>query len=653
MRFLRICAITALLAVLAAACSPAPAPTPVAVLPIRLLTFWESQTDTLTTADPGRSWQFVGSEGDAIEIIVEGEGLVLELQNEAGAALAAGSPLRITLPLAGRYAAIVRLFSGERADYRISLNYTDRPTPTVPTPTFTPSRTPTPTPTHTLTPIPSDTPTPSPTFTPSNTLTPSQTFTPSHTPTPIYAALGTFRGSLIPSAITEAAFLSSFERHIYTFEGQAGTYVTLRLDPVDGAPLDPILYMYAPDGTAVAMDDNAGGGLSALLSDLRLPRDGEFIVQALGRATGDGSASSYRLSFESSAAPAAFVPSTQVPTPTVQFGTIVPQSAEVLSERVPASGRIDRPGAVRRYLINAQPTDIVTIGAYPAVGSPVLPRIQVINPSGESMFEASALRENGGVAIAPGLGLLEGGTYIVFITADSGSTGDFLISYGSGEAHSEVLRGSLPANTSANGYLPARGWSDVWSIYLNAGDVLRASFTSQTPRFDPSARMFAPDGTLLVQDDNGADGINPQINLTASVTGWYTLNVTAAGANSYGAYALSWTYLAQAPTPTPRSASRLLLSASEAVVAQTYAYFPFQAPASGTVTVAVDGFDGVDPVAEIVAADGTIVAAGDDSPGSLNPLFDATLTPGESYVLRVSGYGGTSGRVEVTVEAQS
>lgn len=642
-----------LILLLAAACAPAAAPTPVVVLPIRLLTFWETQTDTLTTADPARSWQFIGSEGDAIEIVVEGENLVLELMNESGAALAAGNPVRLTLPLSGRYAAVVRLFDEERSEYTIRLGYTDRPTPTIPTPTRTPSLTRTPTPTFTPTPTPSHTMTPSPTFTPSNTPTPSQTFTPSYTPTPLYADLGTFRGSIVAGSITEGSFLSSFERHIYTFAGQAGSYVTLALAAAESSLLDPVIYLYGPDGSAIAMDDNAGEGTSALLHDIRLPASGEYIVQALSKVTRDSDAGIYRLSFDQNAAPALFVGSTPAPTPTVPFGTIVPLATDRLTERIPASGIIDRPGAVRRYLFSGFANDIVTIGGYAAIGSAVQLRLQLISPTGEALFETSALRENGGVAIVPLILLPITGSYSIYVTAENDTTGDFLLAYGRGEAHSEVLRGSLPANTSANGYLPGRGWSDVWSLYLHAGDVLRAAITSQTPRFDPAAALSAPDGTILVRDDNTADGINPLINYTASVSGWHTLTVTAASAGSYGAYAVSWSYLAQAATPTPRSASRSLLSAAELLPPQTYLYFPFQSPAGGRVTIYVDGFGAVDPVAEILNAAGEVVAQGDDSIGSLNPLFDAELIPYTTYTLRVSGYGGSSGAIEVRVEAQS
>ncbi len=46
--------------------------------------------------------------------------------------------------------------------------------------------------------------------------------------------------------------------------------------------VDPVLTLFDPAGQAIATDDNSGGGTTALLRDIRLPVDGDYIIQALG-----------------------------------------------------------------------------------------------------------------------------------------------------------------------------------------------------------------------------------------------------------------------------------------------------------------------------------------------------------------------------------
>jgi hypothetical protein len=87
------------------------------------------------------------------------------------------------------------------------------------------------------------------------------------------------------------------------------------------------------------------------------------------------------------------------------------------------------------------------------------------------------------------------------------------------------------------------------------------------------------------------------------------------------------------------------------VPAQTYLSYPFQGFAGQHVGIQVIAISPeLDPVAVLQAPDGTIIAQGDDSEDSLNPIFEAVLPVTGTYVLRVNGYNATSGTVEVLVE---
>lgn len=63
------------------------------------------------------------------------------------------------------------------------------------------------------------------------------------------------------------------DRLVYTFEGSAGDIVDLRAGSGD---FDPVLSLYAPEGTLIATDDDSGGQLSALIREQTLPDSGLY-----------------------------------------------------------------------------------------------------------------------------------------------------------------------------------------------------------------------------------------------------------------------------------------------------------------------------------------------------------------------------------------
>jgi hypothetical protein len=649
------------LLMLLAACSTAPTPTQVAVVPIRLIDFWDIQTDTLTPEDAARDWQFIGRNGDRIRIVVSADsGLPLTVTLQNNTVVAEGRDITLTLPGEGTYTLRVELSGDISAAYTVALTYTDRPTPTVPSPTpsvtltpsltFTPSRTTTRTPTRTHTPSL----TPTVTDTPTNTLTPSITPTPSSTATPVYAPLGSLVGRLTNGLTVRGTFISSFERHIYDFAGSAGQYATIQMICANGACLedgvDPVLTLYDPQGAPVAMDDNTYGGGGALLRNILLPGEGTYYVQAVS----SGAAGDYALTLalNESSSPAVFA-ATITPTSTPIVGTVTPlPGGEQLYDHIPVAGRIERAGSFARYFIEAQPAEIVTVAASPATGSALQPHLQIVNPAGEVLFDVPARRDNGGDALIPALSLLEGGVYSVFVTGDSSTTGGFILSYGRGPSHRDVQRGEALPNQDYASAIERRGLRDVWTILLNRDDVISASVQTQNPGFVPALELAAPDGTVLAAGSSAEGVILPEFaEIRAPVTGLYTLRVTGVNANSFGPYQIVWERTTTAPTATPRTASYPILTADDEITSQNYLTYPFQGMSGQHVRIQVIATSPeLDPVAALLAPDGTILAEGDDSSGSLNPEFEVTLPSTGTYMLRVNGYNATSGTVEVLVE---
>lgn len=644
-----------------AACSSAPAPTFVAAVPIRLLNFWTVETDTLTPQDPARDWQFIGRIGDAIHLEVNTENpeaLSVTLRNSA--VLAEGSPIDLELTGEGTYTLRVQLTGDSPVTYTAGLSYTNRPTPTVPTATPTETLTPTETMSPTFTQTPTDTLTPtftttaSHTHTPTFTLTPSITPTASDTPTPVYAPLGSLVGSLTSGTPISGTFISSFERHIYHFDARAGQYATLRMTCATGVcpdgGVDPRMTLYDANGGLMAMDDDTAGDGGALLRNILLPADGVYYVQALS----SGSAGDYQLTItlEDAAAQIAFA-ATVTPTHTPIIGTATPlPGGEQLYDHVPVAGRIERAGSFARYFINAAPAEVVTIAVSPAPGSALQPHVQIINPAGEVLFDVPARWDNGGDALVPALSLLEGGVYSVFVTGDGRTTGDFIVSYGRGGSHRDVQRGEALPGVPNTGEIGRRGLRDVWTVLLNQGDEIALRVQSQNRGFDPTLDIVQPDGSVLASDDNGADNLNPRIEgLRVPVTGLYAIRVSGANAGSYGPYQLVWQRTTAAPTATPLMAAYRILTADDLLPAQSYLSYPFQGMAGQHVRIRITALSAdLDPVAALIAPDGTVVAEGDDSGGSLNPDFEAALPATGTYLVRVNAYNGAGGTVTVVVE---
>lgn len=72
--------------------------------------------------------------------------------------------------------------------------------------------------------------------------------------------------------------------HQIPFRAKAGQYVSARADG-DAQTIDPLLVLVAPDGTVLAGDDDAGGGLSSLIVNVQVETDGEYML-VLGHAAG-------------------------------------------------------------------------------------------------------------------------------------------------------------------------------------------------------------------------------------------------------------------------------------------------------------------------------------------------------------------------------
>lgn len=586
-----------------------------------LLNFWEPVDGTLDSATLSEEWRFVGQPGDAIRVraLADGITLALTLQDDSGVALAQGASLETTLPAGGIYHVIVQ---GDSAGaYQLALSYTDRPNPTT-----------------AVTAIPELVGIP--------------------TPTAPFTGRGTFVGQIEDEETIGNELTADEPDHIYTFSGTTGEYVQVEMNRVSGE-INPEITIYDPDGLALAFDDNSGdGGDGAIVRNLLLRADGLYSIQAGGNQR----AGSYSIRLLMYPVAAPITPTTApTVTPSATFALIDPTPAPVqagnrLESHVPVIGTINEAGDLVIHPLYASAGELLTVGIIPAEGSTLQARAEVVDPDGVVIAAgaASASPDGASVIITPIRAELDG-VYQVFLTSENGTSGDYLIGYGSGSTWRNILRGPVGADQAVEGDIDQRGLRDVWFVSLGAGDIISAAVSaSQGSRLDVIVELVPvnePDAIIAI-DDNGGGGRNALINrVTIPETGVYMLRVKASQAMTTGAYTLIWRYVNRAPTATPIPAVAFVLSTQDTIEEGEYHFYPFQGRAGERIQVRLiaDEDQPFDPVAALLDPQSVVLTEVDDSEDDLNPRFTYVLPEDGVYSIRVNGYL-SGGAYELVVE---
>lgn len=584
--------------------------------PPRLLDYWQSEQDALEGIAEADIWQFVGRGGERIRVrtVSEGLAIVLTLIADDGAILAQGSEILATLPRDGAYSVRVQLAAPAAGPYEIGLSYDDRPNPNQPQATDLPQ----------VVGVP--------------------------TPTAAYRGEGVFVQTLDGINQVDGTLTESALAHLYTFNGRGGQFVTIEMRRLSGT-IDPVLFLYGPDGAGIAMDDNSGGGRAALLQNIILPQDGLYTIQA----SGDGFFGDYQLTLDLSdlyraVTPGASIASTPTPPPLLLQPTLGPAvEGQRLEDHVPVAGLITR-GGFNRHSFFAPAGATVTVNVQPVGDPPLRPQVEVYDPEGALMASARG-SASGNAFIAPFNTPLEG-AYLVFVTSEDNSFGEYVISYGLGPTHREVYRGLAQPNTQTNGVIESAGLRDVWQANLRVGDIITVAASPGDAAFDPLIEVALADGTVLAADDNSGGGRAALISgVEIAQSGPYLLRVRDARGAASGAYTLVWRYINLAPTPTPIPNALPILSVDDVVGDNAYQFYIFQGRAGQRVRISVLAKPGgrLDPVAALLGPDGQVLAEADDSPSDLNPRFEFTLPADGTYTVRVNGYL-TSGAFDLLVE---
>jgi hypothetical protein len=592
------------------ACNPqeaAPVPTAAAS---GLLEYGGAIADTLPSGVSEKAWLFVAAEGERIQLELDGQAdLRLAVAGEDEQTLASGRVITLVADRSGTLTATV-----SRQDTQEPVVYT-----------------------LALARLPVITAAPAPTPTPTSTPEPTSTAT----PTPYYAALGTYLGQLSSLMQIVGTLQSVAERHIYTFEGAAGQYVTVRLEALT-AGVDPAITLYDSYGEPLATDEDTGGSDAPLLQNIRLFADGVYALQVRADAEPGDYTLDFSLSFEE-LEPAIIYP--QLPV-TPDIASLFEQPIgenDYLAERQRAAGSLNRPGEFARFTIQPSEGDVVTIGVMPSVESLLDPLVEVYSPDGELLAVSERV---GSVALVGALPINSDGIYSIFVLGQRETIGGFTIAYGLNGSYADVLRGPLMPEMPVQATASQPGIRDVWIIDLNGGDRIALSVSSATGEASPVVEITRADGTPIPPASSAAStGEVVTRDWVIPVSDLYLVRVTSSRTSGSGHYTLFWRYVTAAPTPTPLPAAVKVMTVDGVLAPGISREYAFQGQANQQLSIILESQPGsaLDPVAALIAPDGSILREVDDSDGQLNPRFELVLPEDGTYLLRVSSYDGSGG----------
>jgi hypothetical protein len=181
---------------------------------------------------------------------------------------------------------------------------------------------------------------------------------------------------------------------------------------------------------------------------------------------------------------------------------------------------------------------------------------------------------------------------------------------------------------------------DVWTVTLQAGDVITVAASSADGVLDPFVELTDLDGVPLAADDNGGGGLNAVLrSVPIERSGQYLIRVRAARGDQVGGYQLLWRYINLAQAADHNARETTLMQVDGTIRLNEYEFYYFYGLQGQTIHVSVFPRPGsrLDPVAVLFDAAGNLIAEGDDDDG-LNPSFTVTLPTNDTYTLRVNGY---------------
>ncbi len=357
------------------------------------------------------------------------------------------------------------------------------------------------------------------------------------------AAAAPFRQGGIPLAFDDPVTGSldgAVFRQVYVFEGRVDDLIALSMEPVAG-DLDPFLLLTDEQGAILAVSDDDGPGVAALIDPVRLPADGRYFVIATRFGQEHGSTrGEYALLLERVGAAGASVNETSA-SETLRYGDSV-------------LGRISSAQPLVFYFLRATRGDVINVVMRRTSGD-LDPRLDLATADGLVLVSNDDDPQAEGTldAAIRGYTVLQTGTYLVVATRfgdRAGNTeGSFVLSVAQTPATDLGIRPEeallLDYGATIEGTLDETVIARYYRFEARRGDVITVTVSVQSGGLDPLLRLTDAGLNELARDDEGGGGQDARIvAYSVPTSGTYYLVVTYTGrqgARRTGDYTLQLT----------------------------------------------------------------------------------------------------------------
>lgn len=326
----------------------------------------------------------------------------------------------------------------------------------------------------------------------------------------------------------ESGIIEPGKSNIWLFEGEAGQTIYIYMKAT-GSDLDSYLDLYNDDGFWVASDDQSGGNNDALM--VYTPEESDYF-HIVSRGYDLTTQGVYEL-----------LVSTEQPVALENlFEANASSQGEVLVGDVIENTL--QAGERQSWTFSGEAGQTVSIFMGSTDGT-LDTYLQLIGPDGEFLAEDDD--GGGGTDSLISVSLTDSGTYQILAGAFDAAFGEgdyFLELYEDVTAidsfAGDVL-GELEAGTAVSGTIQS-GVNDLWSFSGIGGDIINVAMVSEDENLDPFLMLISPDGSIIMEDDDGFGNLNAFFSTELPLSGIYTVVASGLSAYSFGDYQLELTF---------------------------------------------------------------------------------------------------------------
>lgn len=431
----------------------------------------------------------------------------------------------------------------------------------------------------------------------------------------------------------------------YRFSARTGQRysVTLRGADENGVG-DPFLRILDREGAEIAVNDDDGESLNSA-AQFSVRANGDIFIEA--RAFADAYSGGYTLE----------VAAERLPSDSISADTRTRGSLTIGQNR---DGAIDFAEDNDWYRVRLTEGQSYRFTLNSAGDSPLGdPLLRIYSSSGEEL----AIDDDGGEGLNSYLEFTAPSTGAYFVSAggfNPEATGGYTLAARAGDVPGDA---TTDASVSADGdyregVLSPAGDRDWFAVNLAEGQAMRVGLITAEgngePLGDPYLVLYGPDGTEILRDDDGGDGLNSFFEFQAPSAGRYFIEARGFTDDAQGRYALN---IMGGEIGNSYDSADYLMPNSEGRISMINAaddadWFAIEMVEGRPYRINVEGFgeDALgDPVLTLYDAQGNEVASDDDGGAGLNAYLSFTSTTGGPYFAAVSAYGGGTGRYYIRV----